>query len=194
MGERTLFDEDDGVGPASCCPELLPKKEVGGSKRPRGWFTFDLIFEKIRNAKRTALEQYGGMEVIDRETGMIFNVTTIHRHTHTTRRVPQFSLSETSTADRELNNPSPLPCCTCAQHSVSSWWSTARIPWRASSQFVEPMALRFDFQNYTHRYNWLTTPDFTQTPLFARKCQKRPKLSSECRSVNHARYALETVL
>lgn len=28
MGERDLFDEDDGVGPASCCPELLPKKEV----------------------------------------------------------------------------------------------------------------------------------------------------------------------
>ncbi|CBN78893.1 conserved unknown protein [Ectocarpus siliculosus] len=27
MGERDLFDEDDGVGPASCCPELLPKKE-----------------------------------------------------------------------------------------------------------------------------------------------------------------------
>lgn len=29
-GERDLFDEDDGVGPASCCPELLPKKEVRG--------------------------------------------------------------------------------------------------------------------------------------------------------------------
>ncbi|CAM9489980.1 unnamed protein product [Scytosiphon promiscuus] len=27
MGERDLFDEDDGVGPASCCPQLLPKKE-----------------------------------------------------------------------------------------------------------------------------------------------------------------------
>ncbi|CAM9745877.1 unnamed protein product, partial [Ectocarpus sp. 13 AM-2016] len=27
MGERDLFDEDDGVGPASCCSELLPKKE-----------------------------------------------------------------------------------------------------------------------------------------------------------------------
>lgn len=30
MGERDLFDEDDGVGPASCCPEFLPKKEVRG--------------------------------------------------------------------------------------------------------------------------------------------------------------------
>lgn len=28
MGERHLFDEDDGAGPASCCPDLLPKKEV----------------------------------------------------------------------------------------------------------------------------------------------------------------------
>ena len=28
MGERDLFDEDGGDGPASCCPKLLPKKEV----------------------------------------------------------------------------------------------------------------------------------------------------------------------
>lgn len=30
MGERDLFDEDDGAGPASCCPRLLPKREVDG--------------------------------------------------------------------------------------------------------------------------------------------------------------------
>lgn len=35
MGERDLFDEDDGIGPASCCPELLPKKEVGGKFFPQ---------------------------------------------------------------------------------------------------------------------------------------------------------------
>lgn len=28
MGDRDLFDEDDGAGPASCSPKVLPKKEV----------------------------------------------------------------------------------------------------------------------------------------------------------------------
>lgn len=33
MGERDMFDEDDGAGPASCCPDLLPKKEVCSEAR-----------------------------------------------------------------------------------------------------------------------------------------------------------------
>lgn len=52
MGERDLFDEDDGVGPASCCPELLPKKEVRHMRAKRWMYIDDFWWRKSLNSLR----------------------------------------------------------------------------------------------------------------------------------------------